>query len=203
MAEPYFEANTLGWEEANALLFWFQCDARRQSLHPDCRLLPAHCRVVAMAVSCDELHRMRQPVDSTVEGVDVRAMNEFVDSSRVDSVQMWTHKYTPASEPVTLYEIDFGSLMADFDAEAEVRLLPGLEEPAHAIMLWVDFFAREEAEADTLLYSTGPEESTRGVGCFYQGVQFLEEPTSRQIALNISCAFDCSNGSVSYSTSRV
>ena len=86
-------------------------------------------------------------------------MNKFVDSSRVDSVQMCTHKYTPASEPVALYDIDFSALMGDFEAEAELSLFCGLKEPAHAVVLWVDFFARGEETVE--LCRRGPA-ATRG-----------------------------------------
>jgi len=89
-------------------------------------------------------------------------MNRFSGFEKfIETIPLWRYTDAELGEPVTLLDIDFGSVLRnEFEWEGHSGTLTTRSRSANAVVIWVDFILDDET---VLSYGPGKAYSEKGV----------------------------------------
>lgn len=152
LSEPYFRKSIYPWDNLRSVFLW-------EMLVPEAELVfPRTVRIVAAAMSFNDLHKIKIPLDS-VEGFDLRSFDDLIQGSSmksdsdVETQPLWEYPGIALSGPVVIHELEpkVGTLDKKHNSEGSFNIKRSGD--CHGVALWIDYFGD-----DTVLSGAGPLE---------------------------------------------
>ncbi|XP_076813930.1 protein arginine N-methyltransferase 7-like isoform X1 [Clavelina lepadiformis] len=183
--EPFFTSSYLPWHD---LYFWYARTELDSYLHPNCKIMPYRAHLCIAAVEFENLWKIRAPV-SNVEGFDISAMDELIDSAleikeyyEPEPHALWEYPCSLLTSPSEVMTFDFYKCVSKdaVHANGNLKINITANKVCHAVVLWMKYDLMEDISLSTGIQSNTETNESPWSMHHKQAVFFLKKPVSLQ-----------------------
>jgi tetratricopeptide (TPR) repeat protein len=151
---------------------------------PDAKILPAHAKVFAQLVECEQLHQ--EDFVENASGFEVSIFNRFALTPNYLQRQLNQYSHRNLTDVQEVFSFDFAQVYNQ-GSEASLTFPILLDGKVHAVVFWFELWLDSEIKI-----STSPQtEYTH----WQQAIQLLEQPLTVKIggSLTVKAVHDCTH----------